>query len=530
MSEVSTPTFNASAGAGSVLANVLETSTDAIVLVDCAGMISGCNDSARRMFGIAREQAVGEFLEGLFPPDRHKDAHDMLLNTSPAGPARETTIALRNDGSRLLVEATCSVVQGAEEDETFAYVVVLRDVTEPLLVRSAAAAVAFGADASAALESFAQVLGQVIPVDNLTLTAVEGADARRVASGGRCAKKLRSGEILPLAGTPLGGAVNGRRPVVCLDTRCGDLPYDAVLAERGVRSYVVLPLFHGGRVVATLNVGFASADAPNAGVVQLLGSLTASIMPMVLNLVTLEEQGGAIRRLEQLDDLKNEFLALITHDIRTPLAVIAGFAEQLQNGWNDLTEDEKLESVDVIHRNGRNLYRLVEEGLQVARIESGTFAYDRRAVALESEVERVIADLGTGVADRIRVSAAPDLPRAHCDPNRHWQILTNLLSNALKFSPLQTPIDVALRRREAVVEVAVRDRGPGISRADQPKLFQKFSRVGGSEQLGVRGAGLGLYIAKAMVEAQGGRIRMRNRPGGGSTFAYTLPIAEPAER
>jgi PAS domain S-box-containing protein len=529
MGEVSTPAFNASAGSEKVLASVLRSSPDAIVLVDCDEVIGDWNAAAARMFGIPRDKALGEAFEELFPPDRQSDAHELLLNTSLGRTDRRTTVAVRNDGSRLLVEATCSTVRGSAEDELSGYAVILRDVTEPLLVRSAASAVAFGADPSAALESFAQVLGQVIPVDNLTLTAVEGSDARRVASGGRCAKKLRSGEILPLEGSPLGAAVNGRRPFVCLDTRCGDLPYDAVLAERGVRSYVVLPLFHVGRVVATLNVAFASANAPSARVVQLLGSLNASIMPTVLNLVALEEQGGAIRRLEQLDDLKNEFLALITHDIRTPLAVIAGFADELQNGWNDLTENEKLESVDVILRNGRNLYRLVEEGLQVARIESGAFAYDLRAVVLEAEVERVIADLGSVVADRIRVSTARDLPPVRCDPDRHWQILMNLLSNALKFSRAGTLIDIGLRRQEGMVEVAVRDRGPGIPRADQPKLFQKFSRVGSSEQHGVRGAGLGLYIAKAIVEAQGGRIRMRNRPGGGSTFAYTLPIAELAE-
>jgi len=466
------------------------------------------------MFGVPRKRALGRTFDRFFPAGAAHEAREMLLKTSSGRPRRRTAVATRNDGSLLIVEGVCAAVPGIEE-ETSAYVVVLRDVTEPLLVRSATSAVAFEADASAALESFSQVLRQVIPVDNLTLTAVDGEGARRVASGGRCAKRLPSGETIPLDGTPLGAAVARRRPLVCVDTRAGDLPYDAVLAQQGVRSYVVLPLFHRGRVVATLNVGFATVDAPTAAVVRLLGSLTASIMPIVLNLVTLEEQEGVIQRLEQLDALKNEFLALITHDIRTPVAVIAGFAEQLQKGWDELPEAEKLESVDAILRNGRKLYRLVEEGLQVARIEAGQFAFELRPVALAEEVERTVADLAPADADRIRVTVRRGLPLVLCDPHRHWQILTNLLSNALKFSPPETTIHVDLTRRGPMVQVAVRDHGPGIERADLPKLFQKFARIGGPEQRSEAGTGLGLYIAKALVEAQEGVSGCAARPAAG---------------
>jgi PAS domain S-box-containing protein len=519
------------ASAAGLLSTLLEISTEAVVLVDGARNLTDWNQSAERMFGTPRDRAFGGAFEHLFAPERHNEVRELLRKTSMEQSSRTTTVARRFDGSRLIVEVACSALHAGRGDAS-AYLVLLRDITEPMVVRSAASAVAFEPDASAALESFVQVLGQVVPIDNLTLTAMEGDAARRVASAGRCARRLRSGEIVPLEGTPLGEAVSGRKPVVCLDTRDGELPYDEVLANAGIHSYVVLPLFHAGRVVATFNVGFSTADAPTAGVVDLLGSLTASIMPIVLNLVTLEEQAGAIQRLEQLDALKNEFLALITHDIRTPLSVIAGFAESLHSRWTELPEDEKLESVDAILRNGRNVARLVEEGLQVARIESGVFGYELRPVALGREVERVIADLSGEGAQRIQLSVEPDLPSVLCDPDRHWQIFMNLLSNALKFSAPETTIDVSVTHRGSAVQVAVRDRGPGIKRSDLPKLFHKFSRVGGPEQLGVRGTGLGLYITKAMVEGQGGQIWVHSAPRRGSTFVYTLPIAQPevAER
>jgi PAS domain S-box-containing protein len=511
-----------------LLAGVLASSTDVILLVDSAGLVSGWNDEAERAWGRDENGAHSRRLEDLFAPEHRQETRDLLARTSAGRPARATTIALHGDGSRAIVEAACSAVGGSDGTPS-EYVVVLRDVTEPMLVRSAASAVALEADASAALESFAAVLGQVIPVDTLTLAAVEGDAVRRVASAGRAAAMLPPGEIIPLAQGRFSAALAIRQPIVCLDTRAAEVPHDEVLAEHGIRSYVVLPLFHGGRVVAVFNVGFATPDAPTASVVRLLGSLAAPIMPIVLNLVTLEERERAIQRLEQLDALKDELIALITHDIRTPVAVIAGFADQLQTGWNELAEDKKLESVDIILRNVRNLYRLIEDGLRVARIEAGEFPYELRSVALDEEVKRAVADLTPADADRIRVSVQRGLPLVLCDPRRHWQIFTNLLSNALKFSPHETTIDVELARRGPMVRVAVRDRGPGIERADFPRLFQKFSRLGGAQQGGQPGSGLGLYIAKALVQAQRGRIRVRNNPGGGSTFAYTLPVAEPAE-
>jgi PAS domain S-box-containing protein len=510
-----------------LLVGVLESSTDAVILVDLSEMVCGWSGAAARMFGLSREDAIGRPFANLLAPERREESLRSLLRESPGGTARATTVGLRDDGSRLIIEAACS---SARDDMAgaFEHVLVLRDVTEPTLVRAATASVAFEPDASAALASFGAVLQQVVPVDNLALLALEGDTARRVASSGRFAGELRPGEVIPIAATHLADVVAQRQPIVCTDTRVASVPHDEVLAQAGVAAYIVLPLFHTGEVVATLNVGFATTGAPTAEVVELLSSLTASIMPIVLNLVTLEEQASAIRQLEQLDALKNEFLALISHDMRTPLAVIAGFAEQLRNRWSELPDDKKLESVDTILRNGRNLYRLVEEGLQVARIESGEFAYELRDVSLESEVERAVADLGTAGVGRIRIVAERDLPVVRCDPDRHWQILMNLLSNALKFSAPQSTVEVELKARGLAVQVAVRDRGPGISRDDLPKLFRKFSRVGTPDQLAVRGTGLGLYIAKAMIEAQGGRMSVDSEPGRGSTFAYTLPTAESA--
>jgi PAS domain S-box-containing protein len=499
---------------------------DAVVFVDSRGTITGWSDAAEEMFGLTRQRALGGSLEQLFAREARRKTREVLSQAARGERPRQRGVAVHSDGSRMLVEALYAPVDHPEGQPPEC-VVVLRDITERSLIRSGASAVASEPDASKALASFTEVLDQVIPIDNVTLTALEGNKARRVASAGRCAEKLPTGAVFPLVGTPLSVASSRREPVVCSDTNRGRLPCDEILAAAGVRSYVVLPLFHGGRVAATLNVGFASADGPTAGVVQLLTSLTASIMPVVLNLVALEEQAVAIERLQRLDALKDEVLALMAHDIRTPLTIIGGFAEQLHDRWDQLSESEKLDSVATILRNALKLYGLAEQSLQVTRLESTALPYELRSVRLEEEVERTVADLAAADAARIRVHAEGRLPAVRCDPERHWQILMNLLSNALKFSPPETPIEVELSRQDRMVEVAVRDRGPGISGANLSRLFQKFSRIGGPELEAVRGTGLGLYISKALVEAQAGRIRVESVRGRGSTFAYTLPIAAP---
>ena len=241
----------------------------------------------------------------------------------------------------------------------------------------------------------------------------------------------------------------------------------------------------------------------------------------------LERERDANERLRQVDQLKTEFVAMVAHDLRSPMAVISGFADTIHDRWDDLQDEQKLEYLRLISRNTRSLASFVEDVLQVARMDSGDLNYDVQPFDPRVVVERVVTDLRVthpGIA--LTVDAPRDLPIALGDADRNWQILSNLVGNAVKFSEGTPEIQVELRALdgEGAVAIAVHDHGVGIADEDLPRLFRRFSRVGVSRRM-ADGTGLGLYIVKSMVEAQGGRIWVQSTLGRGTTFTYTLPMA-----
>lgn len=259
--------------------------------------------------------------------------------------------------------------------------------------------------------------------------------------------------------------------------------------------------------------------------IALLRSLGAVTDLGVDHVVLVEREREATRRMREVNELKNEFVAMVAHDLRSPMTVISGFVDTIINRWEDIADDEKLEYLRMVSRNTKSLAELVEDVLQVARIESGEFTYEMAAFDLRRTVERTVRELQAANGERdIVVTAPARLPEAWGDEERNWQVLTNLLSNAVKFSPQDARVEVVLSAAERELRVAVRDQGAGISPDDQQRLFQKFSRLDATRS--VKGTGLGLYICKALVEAQGGRIWVESPgPNAGSTFVYTIPVA-----
>lgn len=240
-----------------------------------------------------------------------------------------------------------------------------------------------------------------------------------------------------------------------------------------------------------------------------------------------DQQHEAVRRLQELNQLKDDFVAVVSHDLRSPMSVIGGWAKTLRANWSRLDEAQRDHALDRIERSVDRLEGFVEDVLQVARIESGGFHYDIQPFDLLALIRRTVSDLEAhdrGV--RFEVKVPSTLPTALGDEARYWQVLSNLLSNATKFSPTGARVLVEASSTPTMIEVSISDEGPGISSEDQAKLFQKFSRLHHQPaDSRVKGTGLGLYITRILVEAQGGSVRVESQPERGSTFTFSLPRA-----
>jgi signal transduction histidine kinase len=232
------------------------------------------------------------------------------------------------------------------------------------------------------------------------------------------------------------------------------------------------------------------------------------------------------RMLKERDQLKSERVAMMAHDIRSPVSVVIGCAELLTNRWNQMEESQRAKFLDTISRQARGLLDLVDDALQVASIEAGELKYAAAPFDMALFIDRMVSDMCK--ADEglnLTADLAEDLPQAMGDEHRYRQVLFNLLSNAMKFSDRGDPIRVSAIADGDEIVIAVQDKGVGIPAEEIDRVFQKFARVEGPSASKAEGTGLGLYICKLMVEAQGGRIWIESEPGAGSRFSFTVPVA-----
>jgi PAS domain S-box-containing protein len=235
-----------------------------------------------------------------------------------------------------------------------------------------------------------------------------------------------------------------------------------------------------------------------------------------------------VTRERQTDELKTDFVASVSHELRTPLTPIKGFLMTLLREDRDFAQDRRREYYKLMLMQSQRLERLIEDLLEVTRLEAGAGLVDTTAIDAVDLVRQVVDRFTSEDPDRTVHVAAPD-HAVYCrgDWMRIDQVLGNLLSNALRYAPPHEPVEVRLvpQGREVVFEV--RDWGPGIPIDEQSRIFERFHRVGHYMTREPGGAGLGLYLAKRLVEAMGGRIWVSSRLGHGSVFSFALP-AEPS--
>ncbi|MBI4787518.1 MAG: PAS domain S-box protein [Chloroflexi bacterium] len=234
----------------------------------------------------------------------------------------------------------------------------------------------------------------------------------------------------------------------------------------------------------------------------------------------------ANQELQQLDELKSDFVSMVSHELRAPLTNINGSIELLLDGDSGCMQPEHREMLQIVSEQSQRLTRLVQGILNVSRIEAGQLVLQPQAFNMLSLIERVIGVWESrGVSNRFERPRGMNLPSVWADRDRTEEILFNLIDNGIKYSPDAATIRVDAEANGQQVIVSVSDKGIGIPDEELPKIFDKFHRVDRRDASESYGHGLGLYICRRLVEAQGGRIWVDSVLGEGSTFRFSLPMA-----
>jgi len=243
-----------------------------------------------------------------------------------------------------------------------------------------------------------------------------------------------------------------------------------------------------------------------------------------LERVRLARDAQTARVEAETESLRNSLLSAISHDFRTPLASIVGASSSLIDRTTRLSEDARLDLGRTIYEEARRMTKLANNLLDMARLEAGSVKLNRQWCPLEEIVGGVLTRLQSRLADHpVKTRLPPDLPLINVDPVMLEQVFENLLENALKYTPADTPLELGAEARPGEIAMWVADRGPGLPAGKENMLFEKFFR--GTAEGAQSGVGLGLTICRAIVQAHGGTIRAENRPDGGAIFTFTLPLA-----
>jgi len=234
----------------------------------------------------------------------------------------------------------------------------------------------------------------------------------------------------------------------------------------------------------------------------------------------------------RMDRLKDEFVSTVSHELRTPLTSISGSLGLLIGGAAGKLPEPAVRLISIARTNSQRLVRLINDILDIEKLESGQVVFNFKRLDARSLVEQVI-EASRGYADgfgiRARLAPVPTASDVYADPDRLAQVITNLLSNAVKFSPPRGEVSIAIEKHENIVRISVRDRGPGIPLEFRPRIFEKFAQADATDARQKSGTGLGLSIVKQIIERLGGEAGFADAAGGGTVFYVDLPAWDQVE-
>jgi signal transduction histidine kinase len=300
----------------------------------------------------------------------------------------------------------------------------------------------------------------------------------------------------------------------------------SILAQYGYRSLLAVPLLREQQIVGGLIVWRQESGNFPASVVHLLQTFASQSTLAIQNARLFREIEARGQELEIASKHKSQFLANMSHELRTPMNAILGYTELIIDEIYGEVPETIREVLERVQQSGQHLLGLINAVLDLSKIEAGRLALALSDYAMQDVVHTVFASVESLATEKhlaLHIAVPPDLPAGRGDEQRISQILLNLVGNAIKFTDAGE-VSVQVTAEDDMFTVAVSDSGPGISEADQQKIFEEFQQADTSSTRTQGGTGLGLSIAKRIVEMHGGRMWVESSLGKGSTFWFTLPV------
>jgi signal transduction histidine kinase len=374
-----------------------------------------------------------------------------------------------------------------------------------------------------AFAAFIRELRGLLPFDRTAILLAEDGQLRVFATAGAAAETVfPPGTVVPIAGSVMTQLLSGQA-IYREDMTERRFDEEVEFVSLGLLSRVLAPLLAGPETIGAISVVRREPHAFSPAEIELLSLLGRLAGSAVQNIRAYESERTTAEELRRLSALRADFVSLVSHELRSPMASVIGSARTLQMRWRELSPEQRESFLALITHETARLADLIGDVLDTSRIEAGTFSYSFDDVDLATLVRDSAAAAERG-QDEVAVRAVvhDPLPAVRGDRERLRQVLVNLIDNAVKYSPPGEEVRVEAQTMNGRVVIEVRDRGPGISPEHQGVIFEKFGRVqGGSAK---PGTGLGLFIARSIAEAHGGSLRVRSGPDQGSTFTLSLPV------
>jgi len=375
-----------------------------------------------------------------------------------------------------------------------------------------------------AFAAFIRELRGLVPFDRTAIVLADEGAAQVIAAAGAGADTVfPPGSRRPVAGSLLEEIRKTGQTVYRRDMTDRRYAEEDEFTELGLRCRLAAPLVVGARSVGMLSLVRVEPDAFSEDEVELVSLLGRFLGSAVQNIRAYEAEHATVEELRRLSALRADFVSMVSHEMRSPMASVIGSANTLHERWRELSPEQRESFLGLIANETSRLADLVGDVLDTSRIESGAFTYRFADVDLGELIHESAAAAQSG-QDEVKINANVHrpLPPIRGDRERLRQVITNLIDNAVKHSPAGGEVDVDAFAENGRLSVEVRDRGPGVAREHQSLIFEKFGRVSGDSAK--PGTGLGLFIARSIAHAHGGTVEVRSAPTEGATFVLVLPV------